>query len=267
MTSTQPGFDPGPPAAVAQHFATLPSYAAHAGLFWFDWGPILYRGRLDRSARVLCLASDPGPTERVAHRTLVGDAGQRVQGFLTKLGLTSSYVCVNAYAYALLPSKADDALTDVLPLPEQVAWRATLLDLITGPQLQAVVAFGGQAQAALDLWADLPAGVHVERVPHPSSRSASALLTAWHAAIPRLRGIVTPDPDPDGAAGVALPNYGTSFRESDYAPIPRGDLPFGVPAFLGDDAWGRKATPRHNNGVSRPSRDLLHTIEWVAPRS
>jgi len=258
-------FDPGPPVAVAQHFAALPSYADHAGLFWYDWGPILYRGRLDRSARVLCLASDPGPTERVAHRTLVGDAGQRVQGFLTKLGLTSSYVCINAYAYALLPSKASRAEQDVLPLPEQVAWRSTLLSLITGPKLQAVVAFGGQAQAALDLWSGLPDGIHVERVPHPSSRSASALLGAWRDAIPRLRAVVMPDPD--GAAGLALPNYGTSFREADYAPVPRGDLPFGVPAFLGDDAWGRKAKPQHNNGVSRPGKDMLHTIEWIAPRS
>jgi uracil-DNA glycosylase len=34
---------------------------------------------LDRSAKVLCIASDPGPTERIVGRTLVGDAGQRVQ--------------------------------------------------------------------------------------------------------------------------------------------------------------------------------------------
>ena len=54
---------------------------------------------------MLCIASDPGPTERIAGRTLVGDAGQRVQGFLTKLGLTRSYALVNAFAYALLPSR------------------------------------------------------------------------------------------------------------------------------------------------------------------
>jgi hypothetical protein len=55
---------------------------------------------------VLCLASDPGPTERIAGRTLVGNAGQRVQGLLAKLGLTRSYLCLNAWAYALRPSKA-----------------------------------------------------------------------------------------------------------------------------------------------------------------
>jgi uracil-DNA glycosylase len=98
-------YDPGPPPQVADHLDKVPSYAAHQDLFWYDWGPIFYRGRLDRSAKLLCIASDPGPTERIAGRTLVGDAGQRVQGFLSKLGLTRSYVCVNAYTYALLPSR------------------------------------------------------------------------------------------------------------------------------------------------------------------
>ena len=63
-------FDPGPPPDVADHLDRLPSYAAHQDLFWYDWGPIFYRGRLDRSARLLCIASDPGPTERIAGRTL-----------------------------------------------------------------------------------------------------------------------------------------------------------------------------------------------------
>ena len=111
-------FDPGPPAPVADHLANVPSYQAHRDLFWYDWGPVFYRGRMDGSAKVLCIASDPGPTERVAGRTLVGDAGQRVQGFLTKLGLTRSYACVNAYAYALLPSRAQSAIP-ILSEPAQ----------------------------------------------------------------------------------------------------------------------------------------------------
>src|SRR6186997_2507131 len=123
-------YDPGPPPQVADHLDRLPSYAAHQDLFWYDWGPIFYRGRLDRSAKVLCIASDPGPTERIAGRTLVGDAGQRVQGFLAKLGLTRSYVLVNAFAYALLPSKARRA-TAILADPDHLVWRNTLLDKIT----------------------------------------------------------------------------------------------------------------------------------------
>src|SRR4051794_30484978 len=134
-------FDPGPPAALAQHLANVPRYASKRDCFWYDWGPVFYRGRLDGSARFLGIASDPGPTERIAARTLVGDAGQRVQGFLSKLGLTRSYVLVNAYAYALLPSKAPDA-RGLLEAPAHTQWRNAFYDAVTGPPLEAIVAFG-----------------------------------------------------------------------------------------------------------------------------
>jgi hypothetical protein len=72
---------------------------------------------------------------------------------------------------------------------------------------------------------------------------------------------VTPDSDGDAS----VPNYGSSFEETDYAPIPPRDLPFGLPAWFGDDAWGRQDTPRHNNCVARPSSDPEHTLVWQAP--
>lgn len=251
-------FDPGPPSAVADHLAAAPGIAPeHRDLFWYDWGPIYYRGRLDGSARVLCIASDPGPTERVACRTLVGDAGQRTQGFLTKLGLTHSYVCVNAFGHALRPSMAQAAGP---VLAAQREWRNTFYDMITGPALQAVIAFGGQAQKALAQWDDAPA-VLTERIPHPSNPNSESLLPAWRNAINRLRAAVTPDPDGNNTGD----NYGAKFLESNYAPIPARDLPFGLPAWFGDDAWGRKARPRHNNSVKRDSADLLHTLIWQAP--
>ena len=62
--------------------------------------------------------------------------------------------------------------------------------------------------------------------------------TAWHAAIDQLRTAVTPDAD--GSATGA--NYGATFAEAEYARIPARDLPFGVPPWLGDDAWGRQCT-------------------------
>jgi uracil-DNA glycosylase len=253
-------FDPGPPALVARHFAKVPSYADFRELFWYDWGPVFYRGRLNRAARLLAVASDPGPTERVAGRTLVGDAGQRVQGFLTKLGLTHSYALVNAYAYALRPSRAMQA-APLLSRPDQLEWRNTLLRMITGPELQAIVAFGSQARSAVRLWDDKP-DVPVFEVPHPSSRDPQALVDKWRQAVTELRAIVTPDPDGDPG----VPNYGPKFLETDYAPIPARDLPFGVPPWLGDDAWGRKDKPRHNNSVERPEEDLLNTLVWRAPK-
>lgn len=67
--------DRGPTKAIAKLFVQVPSYEPDKKRFWFDRRPIFYRGRLDGSARVLCVASDPGPTERFAGGTLVGDAG------------------------------------------------------------------------------------------------------------------------------------------------------------------------------------------------
>ncbi|HKF86073.1 MAG TPA: hypothetical protein VKB30_09835 [Candidatus Limnocylindrales bacterium] len=254
-----PAFDPGPPEPFHSHFDALPDYAPFRSHFWFDWGPVFYRGRLDGTARVLCVASDPGPTERVASRTLVGDAGQRVQGFLAKLGLTRSYLCLNAFAYALFPSHGF-SVEPVLDDAQQLAWRNELFDLTRSPSLTAVVVFGRLAREAVDRWPGR-AGLTVVEVAHPSSRDATRLLDEWRPAIVQLRPLVQPDPD----GNPALPNYGAKFLERDYSPIPRHDLPFGVPPWLGDDAAGRKASPRRNNSVSRPSPDDRHTLIWRAP--
>ena len=253
-------FDRGPSQTIAGICLRCPQ-PSKPKAFWTAWGPVFYRGRLDGSARLLCIASDPGPTERIAHRTLVGDAGQRVQGFLAKLGLTRGYLLVNAFPYALHPSWGFQA-AELLAEPEQQNWRNDFYDAVRPNDVEAVVAFGANAQKALDLWPGKPQAP-AERIPHPSSRDESALLDAWHDAIGRLRQHVTPDSDGDADG----PNYGSSFEESDYAPIPRRDLPFGVPEFLGDDAGGRTGHPQHNNSVSRPSPDDGHTLTWKAPTS
>jgi hypothetical protein len=182
-----------------------------------------------------------------------------VQGFLHKLGLTRSYVCVNAFAYALMPSHAGEA-APLLHDPDQVAWRNTLLDEITGPGLQAIIAFGVQGHAALDLWPGHP-GVKRLALPHPSSRDPKALVDAWRTAIATLRAMVTPDADGHPAAA----NYGPIFLETDYQRVPLRDLPFGVPAFLGDDAWSRK---KHSNtSVERPKSDFKLGLVWHAPEA
>ena len=178
-------FDPGPPAKFETLFAACPPPAAFREHFWFDWGPVFYRGRLDGSARILAIASDPGATERVVGRTLVGDAGQRVQGLLAKIGLDHSYVAANAFPYSFIPSHGSSA-KKVLRDPEQMAWRNRLYDALAGPNLQAIIAFGEYAQYAVDHWPTAPA-VPVHRLPHPSSHSEPKLLDAWRAAVTQLR--------------------------------------------------------------------------------
>jgi hypothetical protein len=253
-------FDPGPPASFGAIFADVPA-PPDRDAFWADWGPVFYRGRLDGSARLLCIASDPGATERIAGRTLVGDAGQRVQGFLRKLGLTSSYLCLNAFPYALMPSRSEDG-PKLLAKPTQREWRNRLYDDAAHAELAAIVAFGVNAREALSLWDGRP-DVKTVAVPHPTSRDEQRLLSAWRQAVTQLRPLVARDPD--GDAGEA--NYGDAFTEGDYAPIPRLDLPFGVPSFLGDDAWARRRQPPLRASVSRPPHDDRHTLIWTAPKA
>lgn len=249
-------FDRGPSAQLTKLFDRVPDPPVKEHT-WFDWGPMFYRGRLDGSARVLCIASDPGPTERIAGRCLVGDAGQRVQGLLSKLGLTKSYVCLNAWAYAVKPGKAPRDVRAALDEPAQLEWRNELYEAATGPDLQAIIAFGYMAQDAVKLWSGRPS-VEVFDVPHPSSHEPKKLLDGWREAVEDLRGIVTPDSDGDSTG----PNYGTKFAETDYAAIPRRDLPFGAPAFLGDDVWVRAKPGAARNSVER---DGPHKLVWDAP--
>jgi uracil-DNA glycosylase len=252
-------FDPGPPQRFADQFARLPDLSPLRDALWFDWGPIFYRGRLDGSARVLCIASDPGPTERIAGRTLVGDAGQRVQGFLRKLGLSRSYLCLNAFPYALFPGRAHDA-PELLALPRFRRWRNRLYDA-AAEEVGEIVVFGRVARAAVDAWPGA-ADRRVTVLPHPSSDDEAALTSAWRAAVTDLRSRVAPDP---GTARAA--NYVATFRERDYAPIPATDLPFGVPAWIGDNARSRTGAPRRFNWVRRPDPDDRHTLIWIAPTS
>src|SRR2546421_1605633 len=96
-------FDPG---YAGEPFRTLcmeypGSDVYPAADFRFEWGPIFHRGRLDGSARILVLGQDPAAHEAVVRRILVGEAGQRAQGFLAKLGITKSYVLVNTFLYSV----------------------------------------------------------------------------------------------------------------------------------------------------------------------
>ena len=253
-------FEKGPPIALARHFAIVPPIPeAMREFFWYDWGPVFYRGRLNGSARLLAIASDPGPTERLVGRTLVGDAGQRVQGFLTKLGLTSSYVLVNAFPHAVHPSDVSKALPLLKDLNHKT-WRNRFYDMVTDSRLEAIIAFGGNAREALHLWDGAPS-VPTFEILHPSAHIAADLATSWRNALPAIRAAVTPDPDGDQSG----PNYGATVTEADYSPIPRGDLPYGLPVWIGDDRWGRTDSPRHNNCVERDSDDLDHKMIWQAP--
>lgn len=267
--------DAGPTGLMKTLIDATPDYEAEMGdstTFWYAFGPVLYRGRLDGSARVMCIASDPGPAECLpfARRTLIGDSGQKTQGFLSKLGLTRSYVLVNGFAVAMRPSQKSKGLKALRTnVAIGTARHGFFNQLVAGGNLQAIIAFGEVAQEAYDLWAasnPAVAAVPVFKLAHPAAvdRSGSGndiALKKWAAAIQQLRGTVTPDVGGDASG----PNYGAYFTELDYARIPRWDFPSVTPAYIGDDSWGRAATPRHNNCCERPSPDDRKSLALTPP--
>ena len=210
--------------------------------FRVEWGPIFHRGRLDGSARILVLGQDPGQHESIARRILVGEAGQRVQGFLRKIGIESSYVMVNAFLYSVFGQGGGERHRGD---PEITGYRNRWLDaLLVGTQVEAVVAFGHLAHDAIERWEATPAGaqarLHVEQLRHPTMPEASshgdeekraaamkAMLAEWNAALERLdeRLGARDNPGP-------LEPYGDDLLPEDRAPIPESDMPAGTPPWM-----------------------------------
>jgi len=167
---------------------------------------------------------------------------------------------VNAFAVALHPGKEAKGQQLLQSNAALKAWRHGFFDrLLAGGRIQAIVAFGGNAHNAYDLWAasnPAVAAVPVIKIAHPAAvnRTGSgndAALKQWTSAVTQLRGLVTAD---TGASNSG-PNYGDYVTENDYTRIPRWDLPGAAPLYAGDDSWGRAATPKHNNCCTRPSPD------------
>ncbi|MEW6529779.1 MAG: uracil-DNA glycosylase family protein [Thermodesulfobacteriota bacterium] len=236
-------FDPG---YSREPFRTLcedyPGTEAYPGSeFRVEWGPIFHRGRLDGSARVLVIGQDPAQHETVVRRILVGAAGRRLQGYLAKLGITRSYVLINAFLYSVYGKITTAASNN----PLLVAYRHRWLDaLILGQQTEAVITLGTWAKKAWQTWAATPQGqsmnLTVASITHPTQPESSsngdeaklaaatkALLKNWNAGLEKLAPAISHPDQP-----VPLVLYGDAFAEGDYAPIPSTDLPAGVPAWM-----------------------------------
>jgi len=234
-----PEFDPGPTGAFATHWDNRPNYNAIKARFRMNWGPIYYRGRLDGTARVIMIGQDPAADENVARRILVGSAGQRVQGFLRKLGLTKSYVMVNTFLYGL-KGQIDAEAKTISASASIKNWRNQLLDMLKTGQTQAVIAFGTGAHQVVDLWPGA-GGLVVAKPLHPSFRDDGQLRADWNTWLPQIRPNVTPDA---GVTPDTTPYTGTTFKKADLGDIPPRDLPFGVPKWMGtgDMAWRTSPT-------------------------
>lgn len=244
--------DPGPDADWQDCFAQAPLgvYQQHpSGRFRLEFGPVLYRGRLDDTTRVLIVGQDPATDELLAHRTLVGLSGQRVQGLLRKLGICRSYLCVNTFLYSIT-GQFDAAMRGITQEAPILGYRNTLFDRIADQNpLELVITFGAAARDAVERWPGKGALPVVDLL-HPSAPEADVLVS-WNGGLPALRQAVSAD-----EGGVVDPQpYGSAFSALDIADIPRCDLPFGVPDWMGRSGAGHSQRP-----AGQPKQIL-----WTAP--
>jgi hypothetical protein len=238
--------------------------------FRVEWGPVFHRGRLDGSARLLVIGQDPAQHELIVRRILVGTAGKRVQGFMHRLGMVRSYVCINAFLYSVYGQGGGNRHIDDASIADhRHRWIGAILD--TSP-IEAVVTFGGLAKAAWQAWLAAPPAQGRPALPfaalkHPtwpesSSNTAAqraaatqALLENWNAGLAQLHAALL---HPDSVT--PLTAYGTAFQPSDMPDIPLADLPAGTPAWMAtEDAWATRSgdTPK----------DKRRTIVVKAPAS
>ena len=247
--------DPGPDTDWTALFATAPlaTYQAHPERFRLDFGPVYYRGRLDDTARVLVVGQDPAPNELVGHRAFVGASGQRVQGFLRRLGIRRDYLMVNTFLYPVF-GQFSGTLEDLTADPDILGFRNRLLDRIAARNpLETVITVGRAARDAVERWPG-GAGFNPVAIMHPSARDAAALMADWNRGLEALRAMVIPE-----AGATADPSgYGDKFMPADHDPIPRRDLPFGVPVWHGEGSHATRA--RLDDGETDHKR-----IVWKAP--
>lgn len=246
-------FDPGyvraPFDALCREYPGDDVY--RAADFRVEWGPIFHRGRLDGSARVLIIGQDPGAHECVARRILVGEAGQRVQGFLARLGITSSYVMLNAFIYPVYGQAGGNRhIGDEAIAEYRHRWIDAVLE---ESDVEAVVTFGRLADLAWQRWQETPAGT-ARAVPsvalrHPTYPESSSrgnrqklaaamreMLAQWNEGLQHLAASIT---HPDEARD--LVPYGEELQPEDLSPIPELDLPAGMPAWMRSvESWARR---------------------------
>jgi len=247
-------FCPGYPAPFDALVADYPGEDVYPSAdFRVEWGPVFHRGRLDGSARVVVLGQDPATHEAISRRILVGEAGQRVQGLLAKLGIDRSYVMVNTFLYSVYGQGGGNRHEDDEAI---AAYRNAWLDaLLVGTDVTAVVSLGQLADTAYQAWAATQpaaaAQLHHAPLRHPTypesasragnktlAETTAILLADWNDHLPALRDHVMPD----GMSQDTL--YGTGWQDGDLVRIPQADLPPGSPDWWFDlAAWASRTGP------------------------
>lgn len=248
MPKFDEGYGRSPFRALCTNYPDDATYPGKA--FRVEWGPVFHRGRLDGSARVLVLGQDPAQHENISRRILVGEAGQRLQGFLAKMGMTTSYVMINTFLYSMLPTGATYKND-----PGIIAYRNKWLDALlgAGTQVEAVVLLGALAEDAYTKWRTTSGStIPYVKITHPTWPESSSngdqakykaaiktMLANWSGALTTLKPAIANTDVPGSFAA-----YGAAFVAGDLVEIPPEDLPAGCPSWMRAlDKWATREGP------------------------
>jgi hypothetical protein len=226
-----------------------------------EWGPSSW-GVSTAAPRCRDRAG-PRAHESIARRILVGEAGQRVQGFLGKLGIASSYVMINAFLYSVYGQGGGERHDgDPAIARDRHAWLDALL---VDSEVRAVVALG-----RLAITRSRP-GMPPRPGRAPTSCTAASPTftdlapgrsTTPTRAIDARRLERGPRDLPPGDRGPPrqTPPYGQTLADDDLAPIPDRDLPAGIPEWMRSlDAWASR--------VGEDEEDKRATLSVRVPTS
>lgn len=230
-------FDPGPSSAWVSQLVNTPYQsvlARDAGIIGADGGsgvendfdhPVWYRGRTDGTANVLVIAQDTSTDSFVSGRALTGDDGQKINNLLARIGAGDRYLMLNVYPY--LTANVDAAkLQQLQQTPALVTHRNKLISRgLTGVKL--VLTFGEPARLAFQAAAGTTFTGTWLHLPHPKEAGAPS---GWNMGMLQL----LPQQAALGLSGGDFAPYSTSsFAANVRTAVPRADLPYGAPMWMG----------------------------------
>ena len=229
-----PKYDPGPNCSyelLFRLYSPIYHYKNHpSGGFKTDFNPVYYRGRLDGSARILVIGQDPSTDETIASRAFVGTAGQRLQFFLNKIGITKSYVIINTFIFGIISRGTGINLRTLAKENQIQNFRDRLIDkILIDNNIEAIITLGGVAEEGFKNKSNYSSlsSKHVHMT-HPTADDRY-IINNWNSALQTLNTMITPD----DSSIINLTNYASPLDDTILKDIPREDLPFGIPDWHG----------------------------------
>lgn len=211
----------------------------------FGWGPI-YRGRPDEATAYI-LADQESHDDLFTGRALTGESGQRLQQFLSSMGILTKYVIIRTLPVDTLDLAAAK-LTSISLNTAVLKVHQAILDRVIAqsPAVKLALSFGtaaGNVMAKLSLHG-IPS-INLKAWSSPGS------LNDWKQKLQDIKVVAYPKE-------TATPSFQYDGGRGE---IPRIDLPFGVPRWVGTSG-DRGSRPKVKGKLS-PDYYKIYMPQWA----